>query len=284
MIRSEKQKITTGNDHSITATFFYPEGETRAAVLIVPGMGVSQKFYAPLASWLAAQGFLVATFDFSGIGLSRHGSLRGLKVNVVDWARFECSAMIDVIAAKAAGKPLYWVGHSLGGQVLGFVPNWKRLTKAVTIACGSGYWRENSASLKWKVWLLWFVIAPLSMRLFGYFPGKRLRMIGDLPRGVMTQWRSWCLNPEYAIGVEGARVRAQFAALDIPITSVSFTDDEFMSARNTESIHSFYAGSPKTMKCIAPKDIGVEQIGHFGFFNARFEQSLWRTHLLPELT
>lgn len=283
MILSEKQKITTGNSQSITATFFYPEGEARAAVLIVPAMGVSQKFYGPLANWLAAQGFLVATFDFSGIGLSRHGSLRGLEASVIEWARRECSAMIDVVAAKSAGKPLYWVGHSLGGQILGFVPNWKRLTKAITIACGSGYWRENSASLRWKVWWLWFVVAPLSMRLFGYFPGRRLRIIGDLPRGAMTQWRNWCLNPEYAIGVEGPAARAQFAALSIPITSLSFTDDEFMSARNTESMHSFYASSPKSMKRIAPRDIGAKRIGHFGFFDARFEQTLWETYLLPEL-
>jgi hypothetical protein len=34
---------------------------------------------------------------------------------------------------------------------------------------------------------------------------------------------------------------------------------------------------------IAPIDIGAERIGHFGFFNARFEQSLWQTYLLPEL-
>jgi predicted alpha/beta hydrolase len=191
--------------------------------------------------------------------------------------------MIDAVGAKAPGKPLYWLGHSLGGQILGFVPNRERLTKAITVACGSGYWRENSPGLKWRVGLLWFVVAPFTMRVFGYFPGKRLRMIGDLPRGVMEQWRSWCLNPEYAIGVEGEYVRSQFASMQIPITSFSFTDDEFMSARNTESIHSFYASSPKTMKRIAPKDIGVKRIGHFGFFNAKFENSLWQKHLLPEL-
>ena len=79
-------------------------------MLIVPAMGVSQKFYAPLASWLAAQGFLVATFDFSGIGLSRHGSLRQLKVNVIDWARFECAAMIDAVAAKIARQAALLAG------------------------------------------------------------------------------------------------------------------------------------------------------------------------------
>jgi predicted alpha/beta hydrolase len=37
------------------------------------------------------------------------------------------------------------------------------------------------------------------------------------------------------------------------------------------------------MKRIAPGEIGARRIGHFGFFRAGFEDSLWRAHLLPEL-
>ena len=129
----------------------------------------------------------------------------------------------------------------------------------------------------------WFVVAPLSVRLFGYFPGRRLRKVGDLPRGVMEQWRRWCLNPEYAVGVEGEAARALYAAVRTPIVSLSFTDDEFMSLRNTESIHGQYANARRTMKRIAPKEIGEKRIGHFGFFKPKFEHSLWRNYLLPEL-
>jgi predicted alpha/beta hydrolase len=57
-----------------------------------------------------------------------------------------------------------------------------------------------------------------------------------------------------------------------------------MSARNTESIHGFYSGASRKMKRIAPRDIGAARIGHFGFFRAAFESSLWRPHLLPELS
>ena len=69
-----------------------------------------------------------------------------------------------------------------------------------------------------------------------------------------------------------------------PIVSLSFADDELMSAANTESIHGFYSGAPRTMKRIAPRDIGAQRIGHFGFFRSAFEASLWRGHLLPELS
>ena len=57
-----------------------------------------------------------------------------------------------------------------------------------------------------------------------------------------------------------------------------------MSARNTESIHGFYTGAPRTMKRIAPQDIGAARIGHFGFFRSVYEPSLWRAYLLPELS
>lgn len=100
----------------------------------------------------------------------------------------------------------------------------------------------------------------------------------------MEQWRRWCLNPEYAVGAEGPEIRAHFSAVHSPITSFSFSDDELMSARNIESLHGFYENAPRIMKRIAPGDVGVGRIVHFGFFNARFEQSLWHAYLLPELS
>jgi predicted alpha/beta hydrolase len=119
--------------------------------------------------------------------------------------------------------------------------------------------------------------------LVGYFPGRRLRLVGDLPRAVMAQWRRWCLHPQYAIGVEGEAVRAQFASLTTPIVSLSFTDDEFMSARNIESLHDFFSAAPKQMIRLTPAEVGEPRIGHFGFFRARLKETLWRPYLLPAL-
>lgn len=276
--------VRTADGVEIAARFFRPQREEKGAVLIVPAMGCSQDFYRPLASWLATQGFTAATFDYRGTGLSGPRALRGFKADIFDWARLDCAAMIDALAAQVPGAPLYWIGHSLGGQILALVPNQKSVTKAITVATGSGYWLENVPSLRLKVWWLWFVLVPLSLPLFGYFPGKALRKVGDLPRGVMAQWRRWCLDREYAVGAEGEAVRAQYAAVRTPIVSLSFADDEMMSLENTESIHGFYSGAERKMKRIAPQDIGAARIGHFGFFRSAYEASLWRGHLLPELS
>src|SRR5690606_15091607 len=129
--------------------------------------------------------------------------------------------------------------------------------RVVTVATGSGYWLENSWPTKRIVWWLWFVVVPLTIRLVGYFPGKRLRKVGNLPKGVMAQWRRWCLDREYVVGAEGDHVRAAYASVRTPILSLSFTDDEMMSAQGVRSLHSLYAGAPIEYRRIAPRDIGV---------------------------
>jgi len=252
----------------------------RTAVLIAPAMGVPQRFYADFAEWLANQGQVVVSFDYRGMGESRPAdmkhSLRGLQADINTWAEQDASAALAWLDARISkDTPVHWLGHSLGGQIFGMVPNRGRVSGVVTIGVGTGYWWRQAPAVRGYVWWLWFVVAPLAMKLYGYFPGKRLKKVGDLPLGVMQQWRRACLDRDYLVGVGGAKMRADYAAIRTPILSLSFTDDEYMSAANTASIHGFYSGSARTMKRIAPRDVGVSRIGHFGFFRKRFESTLW---------
>ena len=271
-------------DHTPIATRFYaPRMPAKGAVLIVPAMGVPQSFYAAFAGWLAREGFHAATFDYRGTGKSRRGPLSAVDADIVTWAEQDTSAVLRALAARAPGLPVTWIGHSLGGQIVPFVPEHFAVSKVITIATGSGYWRENAAPLRRKVWLFWFLAVPIATPLFGYFPGKSLGMVGDLPRGVIRQWRKWCLQPEYAVG-DGPQMRALFANVTTPITALSFTDDEMMSDANTASIHSFYTRAPKKMLRLSPGDAGVSRIGHFGFFRADMREPLWDGLLRAELS
>ena len=62
----------------------------RAGLLIAPAMGVEQRYYADFAQWMAAQGWLVLSFDYRGMGASRPagmlGSLKGLEADIRTWA------------------------------------------------------------------------------------------------------------------------------------------------------------------------------------------------------
>ena len=121
----------------------------------------------------------------------------------------------------------------------------------------------------------WHLLVPLATALCGYFPGARLRKVGDLPKGVVLQWRRWCLNPRYHVGAEGASVRDRFASVRVPLVALSITDDELMTERGTRVLVDCYPNAPRRIERIAPADVQAPRIGHFGFFRHQFQSSLW---------
>ncbi|MCP5335418.1 MAG: alpha/beta fold hydrolase [Oceanospirillaceae bacterium] len=257
--------------------------EPRAVLIMAGAMGVVQGCYEKFARFMAGQGFAVFTFDYAGSGASLHGHMRNCKSGITDWGEYDCQAVIDYAKAHYPQLKLHWVGHSVGGQLLGMTPNVNKIDNAVTVACGSGYWRENSPPTKRIAWLLWYFIAPVAVPVCGYFPGKRLNMVGDLPAKVMQQWRRWCRNPEYAVGHEGAAMRESYASVRVPITSLAFTDDEMMSERNVVSLHGFFRNAPMTMVRVSPAELGVNAVGHLGWFREKYREAIWAGKILPLL-
>jgi predicted alpha/beta hydrolase len=259
----------------------FEAAQPRAVMIIASAMGVSQDFYAAFARWLASQGVAAYTFDYRGTGASlpETGTLRGYRATIEDWARYDCAAMIELVDRRHPELPLFWIGHSVGAQILGLIPNYQRISGMLSVAAGSGYFWYNARPLRYYVLALWFVIAPLALRVFGYFPGRKLGVVGDLPYGVMTQWRRWCLSEEY-LGAEGERVRQALARVELPITALSMQDDEMMTFRGTRALFSLYRGAQVELKRVKPSEHGVEAIGHFGFFRPKMEGALWP--LVPE--
>ena len=260
---------------SIATRFYAPAGAARASIVIGGAMGVRQSFYEAFAKWLAQQGLQVWTFDYRGSGDSRgNAPLRGFEADLLDWAR-DYEAVIDAAKAALPSQPLYLLGHSLGAQLPGFLQKPEQVDGLISIAAGSGYWRENAPQLKRTILYFWFFLVPLATRLWGYFPGRKLRKVGDLPRGVMLQWRRWCLHPRYSVGAEGELAARSYARVRFPVLALSMTDDELMTLAGTHSLVSFYEGAPSAVERIAPEDVQAKRIGHFGFFREQFSQSLW---------
>jgi predicted alpha/beta hydrolase len=276
--------LTTSGGARVAARLFRAQRAPRAAVLIAGAMGVKQEYYAEFASWLAQQGHHALTFDYRGIGASRpddkRHSLRGFDADLFDWAD-DIDAALEHLAQAAPGLPIYVVGHSLGAQLPGMLRHRDRIAGLVSIAAGSGYWRDNAPALKRMVLYFWHVIVPVTTWLCGYFPGARLKKVGDVPRGVIWQWRRWCLHPRYHVGAEGEALRRQFAGARFPVIALSMTDDELMTERGTRALIDCYENAPRELQRIAPADVNVGRIGHFGFFRPQFEATLWTrvTHL-----
>jgi predicted alpha/beta hydrolase len=272
-------EIVAADGYRLAARVYEAGTPARGVALIVAAMAVKQEFYAALASWLAALGWDVVTFDYRGTGESAPASLKEFDADVLTWARQDCAAALSFARERAAGRPLIWIGHSLGGQILAMTPGNESLAAAITVASGVGYWRENAYPLRRYSWWLWHVIAPIATAICGYFPGRRLRIVDDLPKGVIEQWSRWCRHPEYAVGVEGEPMRDLYCKVALPLLSISFTDDEYMSASNVAVLHGFYVNARRDMRRFAPVDFGIPRIGHFGFFRADVGERLWQASL-----
>lgn len=262
----------------LAARLYAPEGVPRATVLIAPAMGVRQDYYAGFASWLARQGYVTLSLDYRGVGDSRPAdkrrTLRGFEADLFDWAA-DLDAAIERLSAEAPQSPLYLVGHSLGAQLPGMLEHRDRIAGLVSVAAGSGYWRDNAPPLKRMVLYFWHVLVPLATWACGYFPGARLRKVGDLPRGVIWQWRRWCMHPRYHVGAEGALLREKFAGARFPVVALSMSDDELMTERGTRVLIDCYENAPRELQRIRPADVDARRIGHFGFFRPQFEATLW---------
>jgi len=269
-----KQTLWVDEGVGVALCVFEPEGTARASVVIGGAMGVRQDYYASFAQWLAQQGFRVTTFDYRGHGDSLVGPMREVRADLFDWAR-DYEAVIAAARAALPEQPLYLLGHSLGAQLPGLLRNPGQVDGLLSVAAGSGYWRDNAPRLKRMVPYFWWVLVPLATRLCGYFPGRKLRKVGDLPAGVILQWRRWCLNPTYSVGAEGPEVAQRYGAVRFPVLALSMSDDELMTLRGTQALVNLYSNAPTRVERIAPQDVKALRIGHFGFFREQFRQSLW---------
>ena len=260
------------------------EPHPRYVALVNAGAGITSRYYDRFAAYLAANGVPTLVYDYRGIGRSRPQTLRGFSASVEDWGSKDCAAALSWLHNQFPEAKRIVVGHSIGGFVTGFVTNGALIDKMLLVGAHTGYWRDYAPAARPLMLLLWHALMPAITGLFGYFPGKRLRLLEDLPKGVALEWANR-LKPEFWWNlkrVDGkpdtARIEGlvgRFAAIHSAILAVRFTDDPFATDQATRRILSLFANASPTPLVLGPKDAGGDKIGHFGFFDPRFRSSLW---------
>lgn len=251
----------------------YKSESPKGIIIVASATGVPQGFYQKFAVYCTANGFDVVTFDYRGIGESAPSSLKGFDMDYRDWARKDLQAVIDHVSEL--NLPIFLVGHSYGGHVLGLINNHQKVSGAYFLGAGAGWhgWMPKLESF--RVSMMWNLIAPIITRTKGYLAWSALGMGEDLPLGVYKQWKRWCRFPNYFFDDPSyPKMAQQFASVKTPVKAVTATDDKWAMPRSRDAFMQHYSNAALTSQDIEPTKLGLKTIGHMGYFRSA-SSMLW---------
>lgn len=264
--------------------WYWEPADAVGAVLVCPATGVSARYYQRYGSWLAARGYAVLALDYRGIGLSRPRCLSGFRATKFDWGNLDCEAALGELQARHPGLPLYGVGHSIGGFAIGLAPSAAKLQRLFLVGSQYAYWRDYAPPVRWPYFFKWHLFMPLATGLLGYFPGRRLGWLEDLPAGVALEWgtryhpdfhRFYRWLPHAAPPAAADELERRLAAFRGDLLAFTMADDPYATAAATRRLLAYYRGSRRVRVELSPASVPEGTVGHFGFFHDRFRDSLW---------
>jgi len=92
-----------------------PEGEPKAVLPIVHGFGEHSGRYGNVVDWFVPKGYAVYGFDLRG-----HGRSPGPRGYINEWGEFrgDVGAFLALVREQEPGRPLFLLGHSMGGLIV----------------------------------------------------------------------------------------------------------------------------------------------------------------------
>jgi predicted alpha/beta hydrolase len=268
-------QVTARDGTLLAGDLYEPSGAPRAAALVAPAMATPRRFYAAFARHLADAGYATLAVDYRGVGGSRPALLRGYRAALHEWGEQDLAGAADLLAARYPSLPLAWIGHSVGGQLLGIVER-VRVDAALLVAAQNGHWRHwPSRRGRALMFGLWHAFIPASVAIAGYLPMRRLRQGEDVPAGVALEWARWGRHREYVWSYAAPRGGRNFVRYAGPLRGYAMADDHYAPVPAHEALLARFTATAPELRVVRPADVGEARVGHFGFFKPAVRTTLW---------
>lgn len=294
LARQTPTQLRCSDGRLLAAQWFEPPPSVglRAIAVIGPATAVPASYYRHFAEWQARRGYAVLTFDYRGIAASRATLQPGEDVRMRDWARIDMAAALHAADRRRCQEAqdrqhevgLLWVGHSFGGNAVGLVPGFTEKVDAVLCMAAQvaylGYW---SGFARVQAWLFFHWMLPAMVRLLGRAPGRVLGpRAEDLPAGVALEWAAWGRTRGFLFGDDSLAHQRAYNRFTGPVHLWSVTDDHlFGPAAAVDALAAEFNAAPVQRHVLAPQELGVRKIEHFGPFRRDLGARLWPRLLAP---
>ncbi|WP_461144422.1 alpha/beta hydrolase family protein [Salinifilum aidingensis] len=231
--------------------------------VLLPAMGVPAGYYAPFLAELRACGVSVVTFDLRGQGEAAPAPRRGLRFGYEELVN-DVAAVHELVAEHFPGRPVFNLGHSLGGHLAmlhaGRRPD--HVAGVALIAAGTVWFRSFPRGQQLPLLLGSQLVAGVS-RAAGYWPGHRFGFGGRQPEPVMRDWARQARTGRYRLPGAAGDDDSAMRALAKPILAVSIDGDRFAPPGSVSALAHRAVDAPRTLAHYSTADAGASELGHF---------------------
>lgn len=221
----ERWQVQADDGHRFELLVEAPE-KSSAALLFVCALGVEASYYTPFAEALSQEGILAAMCDLRGNGTSNLRPCRGVDFGYREIVELDIPAAMQVVSDKRLDLPLYFGGHSLGGQLamLHAAASRPSIEAMILVACAIPYYRNWSGKTRAFIQILSRVF-PVLGPLLGYVPGHRFGFGGIEAPTVMRDWSHNARTARYELTGSAFDYEAALAELEIDLLTVNVDGD-----------------------------------------------------------
>jgi len=268
--------IPTPDGFDLSGIFYEYDRTPKAVVQFNIGTGMRKEFYSNMATFLANNGFIVCLWEYRGMGQSRPSDKDTFtNITMQDWAA-DMSAVLEYLNRRYPDWPKLMIGHSIGGQLIGLMPNHHLLKGAALLTVSTGTWWHHTFPYRLVSFFFFNIVTPLTLPFWDYLPAKRLRIMEDLPKALINEWRTWCNSENYLFDfLDKSIFHHYYDEVRIPIKSYWTTDDPIANAHSVPALLRHYQKADIVNETIIPQDYGLKKIGHFGLFSRKMQTTFW---------
>lgn len=136
-------------------------GENNQTVVIInPAIGVKRRMYRAFAEFMTEHGITTVFYNYRGMEDGFENLLNDVQTDAESWGRLDQAAMIGWARSELKAEKLFVLGHSIGGQLIGFAENVAEVDGLIHITSQKGDYRLWSFQGRLKLMLLWYGLIP----------------------------------------------------------------------------------------------------------------------------